>query len=245
MPKRYPKQARDLAIALYLEDLSVPEITRRFNEGTAGLTGKGDKPIPIDIGERRVAEYIAEYKAKHGPRPEPEDQELTVDSINRVKQRALNVLAREIAHLEQLPKGRISAKQSTALRQHYATLDDMERRAEIAEKRKAKGKGAGKKPGAPSGKSESAIDALAKQGTGGKHAGARENGMAEPDAPENTPELAAGQQACRREGHDQAPEREEGPVQSRETQVDNRSIYVPRGLSPEELEAIGLGSGRS
>lgn len=234
MPKRYPKQTRDLAVALYLEDLSVPEITRRFNDGTAGLTGKGDKPIPIGITERRVAEYIAEHKAKHGPRSEPEDQELTVDSINRVKQRALNVLAREIAHLEQLPKGRISAKQSTALRQHYATLDDMERRAEIAEKRKAKGKGAGKKAGAPSGKSESAIDALAR----------------------------AGQEAGHREGHSDAAETPQSPVQSEE-QPDIADIFegvggvatVPRaqalhgvvpsrGLSKEELEEI-MGSARA
>jgi len=211
MPKRYPKQTRDIAVSLYLEGLSVPEITRRFNEGTAGLTGKADKPIPIGITERRVAEYIAEHKVKHGPRPEPEDQELTVDSINRVKQRALNVLAREIAHLEQLPKGRISAKQSTALRQHYATLDDMERRAEIAEKRKAKGKGSGKKAGAPSGKTESAIDALAKQ---------------------RPVELMTEEkkEIVRRELTKERPE----PVP---VGPDVRF----RGLSPEELEAIGLG----
>jgi len=169
MPKRYPKKAREVAVALYLEGLSVPEITRRFNDGTAGLIDKEGKPQPIGITERRVAEYVAEHKAKHGPRKEPEDEELTVDSINRVKQRALNVLAREIAHLEGLPNGRISAKQSTALRQHYATLDDMERRQEIAEKRKGRGKRRGKAPVSDD-KPKSAIDALVMaEGDGSGH----------------------------------------------------------------------------
>jgi hypothetical protein len=242
MPKRYPKQARDFSVQLYLSGLSVPEVTRRFNEGTAGLTTKEGKPLPIAITERRVAEYVAEYKAEHGPRPEPEDEELTADSINRVKRRALNILAREVAHLESLPKGRISAKQSTALRQHYATLDDMERRQEIAEKRRSKGKRSGKAPVGPS-KAESAIEALAhaeghsaghqdgheapetqspseepgdtRADTGkdvGKHAGAREIGSTAPITDQSGPKLAAGQ--------------------------------ASRGLSEEELEEI-MGSARA
>jgi len=235
MAKRYPRQTRDIAVALYLEDLSVPEITRRFNDGTAGLTGKADKPIPIPITERRVAEYIAEHKAKHGPRPEPEDQELTVDSINRVKQRALNVLTREIAHLERLPKGRISAKQSTALRQHYATLDDMERRAEIAEKRKAKGKGAGKKPGAPSGKSESAIDALAKS----EQSTAHEEGRSTSQCRDPFCPCQDGDPCNYEDGQMAEPTPSE--VAARAEQQ-SHSRQNGRGLSQEELEAIGLGS---
>lgn len=232
MPKRYPKQARDIAVSLYLEGLSVPEITRRFNEGTAGLTGKHEKPIPIAITERRVAEYVAEHKAQHGPRPKPEDQELTVDSINRVKQRALNVLAREIAHLEGLPKGRISAKQSTALRQHYATLDDMERRAEIAEKRKAKGK-RGKKPGATEGKSESAIEALAQaEQEAGHPKGHRE------EAGEAQSQMQS------QESKDTKPDIFEGVVDLTkhpdQAQVLRKleGVHPNRGLSKEELEEI-------
>lgn len=247
MAKRYPKQARDLAVALYLEDLSVPEITKRFNEGTAGLTGKEDKPLKIAITERRVAEYVAEHKAKHGPRPEPEDQELTADSINRVKQRALNVLAREIAHLEGLPKGRIQAKQSTALRQHYATLDDMERRAEIAEKRRAKGKGKrpSKNAGTSNGKGESAIEQLAK--AGGQKAG-RQGGH---ESAVETPQTETQREKCVDPFcpcQDGDPcNYEDGklePPTSEEITLREEQQARVRGLSPEELEEI-MGSARA
>jgi hypothetical protein len=231
MPKRYPKKAREVSVALYQERLSVPEITRRLNEGTAGLLDKEGKPQPIPITERRVAEYVAEHKAQHGPRPEPEDAELTADSINRVKQRALNVLAREIAHLEGLPTGRISAKQSTALRQHYATLDDMERRQELAEKRKGRGKRRAGKAEPAGEKRESAIEALAKA------------------------EQGTGQQAGRQEGHSEAGEAAQSPIQSQEqadTKTDkrreefDRMVNIPfeRGLSQEEIDEI-MGSARA
>jgi hypothetical protein len=239
MAKRYPRKAREVAVALYLKDLSVPEITRRLNDGTAGLIDKEGRPQPIGITGRRVAEYVAEHKTQHGPRPEPEDQELTINSINRVKQRALNVLAREIAHLEELPKGRISAKQSTALRQHYATLDDMERRQEIAEKRKGRGKRRSAKAPA-SDKPESAIEALAKAESGGKHAGARENGSPEPKQEAEQAELAAGRQ----DGHFEPAEMPETQPPSRETHVDNgHNGGHSRGLSNEELDEI-MGSAR-
>lgn len=220
MPKRYPKKAREVAVALYLEGLSVPEITRRFNDGTAGLIDKEGKPQPIGIKKRTVAEYVAAHKAERGPRPEPEDQELTVDSINRVKQRALNVLAREIAHLEQLPKGRISAKQSTALRQHYATLDDMERRQEIAEKRRGRGKRRATKAPA-SDKAESAIEALAKAEKGdGDHL----------DVETTVHEGVIDLEELDEAGRVQALRKLEG-------------VHPTRGLSKEELDEI-MGSAR-
>jgi len=249
MPKRYPAKAREVAVALYLEHLSVPEITRRLNEGTAGLLDKEGKVQPLDIGERRVAEYVAEHKAKHGPRKEPEDEELTVDSINRVKQRALNVLAREIAHLEQLPNGRITAKQSTALRQHYATLDDMERRQELAEKRKGKGKR--RKAPASSDNPKSAIDALVVAEGAGHSEGhleeaerpqsnpqSREQGDIEKDGAMSKEEFEEWQGKLEAEGHiypKDSPERR---------LIERRSAAHARGLSKEELDEI-MGSAQA
>lgn len=242
MPKRYPKQARDFSVQLYLSGLRVPEITRRFNEGTAGLTTKEGKPLPITITERRVAEYVAEYKAEHGPRPEPEDEELTADSINRVKRRAVNVLAREVAHLESLPKGRISAKQSTALRQHYATLDDMERRQEIAEKRRGKGKRAGKAPAGPS-KAESAIEALAQQEG---HAAGHQDGQEVPETQSPSKESGDTRADTAEDIGKQTGARENGSATPTNDEKDRELAagQASRGLSEEELEEI-MGSARA
>ena len=148
MAKHYPKETRTIAGELALSGLDAAEITRRLNAGEAKLD------YPIGISERRVREYVRDYEREHGPPPDPALEDPTADSIARLKHRAVAVLAREVRHLEELPAGRVSPKASAKLRQHYATLDDMERRLELAEARRA-GK-ARKRRGseAPSGKAE-------------------------------------------------------------------------------------------
>lgn len=168
MPQRFPKETRELAGALCMEGLGVPEITRRFNAGEAGLAHA------IEISERRVRELVRDYEAEHGPPPDPEDADLTADSLGRVMRRALAVLAREVRHLETLKPGKVTVTQSKALRQHYATLDDMQRRTELAEQRRSKkgrrGKGQSGKADGP----ESAIERLAK---------AQREAVAKPEGP--------------------------------------------------------------
>ena len=160
MPKLYNQAVRDVCGALRHEGVRPKEIVRRLNNDEAGLG------FPVEIKERRVYEYIEDYNAEHGPPPGPEDEDQTLDSMRRLRRRAIALIQREITTLEKRRPGKLSVKESQALKAHFATLDDMERREEAAEKRRGKtparpapnGNGNGQSKGA-----ESALERVARE----------------------------------------------------------------------------------
>lgn len=131
MPRRYDtKEIRNVVGALDCDGVAVREITRRLKAGECGLACGS-----IGISERQVYNYRADYRAEHGPPTKHVDQDKTLESISAIKQRAVDLVAREIAALEAKRPGSMTAKQTSAVRAMYKTLDDMERWEQAARKR--------------------------------------------------------------------------------------------------------------
>lgn len=163
MPRRYDtKEIRNVVGALDCDGVAVREITRRLRAGECGL-----KCGSIGISERQVYNYRANYRAEHGPPTRHVEQDRTLESISSIKQRAVDLAAREIAALESKRPGTMKATQASALRAIYKALDDMERWEEAATKR-SRGRS---KPSASNGSrqakgAESALERLAREQSG-------------------------------------------------------------------------------
>lgn len=158
MPPAYPKSAREVTVALRAQGIGPAEITRRLNEDQAGLG------FAVPCSERTVKEWLAQHKAKHGPFTVPAAEDVDADSIAKYKARAFALICREIAYFETKHKGKLTRDQSRAIRQHFETLDSMERISERAALRRqqpsrAKRAGADAEPG----KQRSAMDQLRDQ----------------------------------------------------------------------------------
>lgn len=128
MPRKFNQDIYEVVAALLAADVSVEEITRRLNEGEAGL----DHRVPI--AKRTVYDYRTRI------REDQENEEAAQDpgahSIIALKQRAIDRIAKEIIYLEKRPAGKITKDQASTLRRLFSALDDMERRELIAQKRR-------------------------------------------------------------------------------------------------------------
>lgn len=159
MPKKFNEAVYEVVGALDRAEPRVPvkEITRRLNENEAGLGHA------IDISERSVYDYRAAYHREHGPPPSGDvDQDATAHSIASLKKRTLERIAIEIQHYEQVKPGQLTGGQATTLRRLFSTLDDMERREQVAEKRRGRPALKAKGNGQPA-KEETAIERLARE----------------------------------------------------------------------------------
>lgn len=105
------------------------EIRRRLANAEAGLTH------PIKLGDSQIRKYIRDYNEINGPPPKESDLDQSLDSVERLKQRALALVQREIAKFERTAQGQIDSKQATALARHVKTLDEITEREEKARKR--------------------------------------------------------------------------------------------------------------
>lgn len=175
MAKLYNEAVRDTIGALRYEGVGPKEIERRLHNDEAGMG------FPVQIKERRIYEYIKDYEELHGPPPDPEDEDQTPDSIAKLKHRLAALIRREIAHFEGKKPGTLTHANSVVLRQHYATLDDMERRAEKALKRAVRSKPSRANPttkGTPE-RQETPVERLARE--------ARESQLASRSGPNQAP----------------------------------------------------------
>lgn len=116
MPKLYDNQVKQRIRELAETGLAATEITQRLNDGAAGL----EKPVPVKY--RRVRELVADWEAEHGPPKGPSEEEIALNTAERLYTRALALMQREVAHLEQKRPGSISAEQSRTLRSHVDTV---------------------------------------------------------------------------------------------------------------------------
>lgn len=157
MPKKFNQEIVDVVAALDRADVGVEEITRRLNEGEAGLDHK------VDIAQRTVYDY--RVRAREEATREKLAEDPTAHSITALKILIRERFAQEIAHLEALPIGKLGGKPATDLHQLFVKLDDMERREFLAQKRG--GRSAPKSPNDDNGdQPEGAVERLARlQGT--------------------------------------------------------------------------------
>jgi hypothetical protein len=131
MPKKFNQAIEDVIAALDREKVPPKEITRRLNEDEAGLGFK------VDIAQRSV--YDIRERARKEAAREDVDLDATAHSIASVKKLALDRIAREIRYYEDVPPGKLTGGHATALRRLFSTLDDMERRERVAQKRRPAG----------------------------------------------------------------------------------------------------------
>lgn len=104
------------------------EILRRLHEDQAGLG------YPAPVSKRRLHEWIAEHREKHGPPPDPALERIEPDTIAKLKARIVALVAREIDALERKHKGKLNEAQARTLRVHYSTLNDAEKRERTAQR---------------------------------------------------------------------------------------------------------------
>lgn len=154
MPAKFNETVCDIVGALDRENVAVKEITRRLNDGEAGLD------YAVDISERSVYDYRAAYRKRHGPPPTEEIGDQTFPSTVAAKKRILERVFRELQYLETVPAGKLTQDDATLLRRLFATVDDAERREQMAEKRR--GRSPSKANGKPE-KQETAIERLARE----------------------------------------------------------------------------------
>lgn len=158
MPKKFNDEILEVVGALDREDIAVKEITRRLNQDEAGFG------YAVQISERSVYDYRAAHRKKNGPPPTNEiDRDRTAHSITALKQRAIERVAKELIHLEKTPIGKLGGKPATDLHQLFIKLDDMERREQIAQKRRGRSPANGNSNGKGDEKPESAVERLARE----------------------------------------------------------------------------------
>jgi hypothetical protein len=150
--KHNAKELREVIGALDLAGISGPDIHDRLLKGEAGLE------YPVNISRRQVYYHRQHFRREHKAQA---DLDRPTESIEALKQRALELIGREIGALENRRPGTINSKESTALAAHYRTLLGMQRGEAVftGRKRSAAQKGAEE----PEGPSESAIDQLARE----------------------------------------------------------------------------------
>jgi hypothetical protein len=150
----------------------VVEILRRLNEGEAGL------PFKVPIGRRQVYTYREQYRAEHGM-PHEDREHATIESVDALEQRVIDLMAREIHALEKRKPGTLTAADSRNLNAHHTALVAIERRAkrEPGRQKKARRETAQEQP-------ESVLDRLAREQREGAANGlpARNPGPDDPDA---------------------------------------------------------------
>jgi hypothetical protein len=158
MPKKFNDEILEVVGALDREDVAVKEIARRLNQDEAGFG------YEVKISERSVYDYRAAYRKKNGPPPTNEiDQDRTAHSIEALKKRALERIAREIQAYEQIAPGKMTGDQASTMRRLFSTMDDMERREQIAEKRRGRSPASANGNGKGDDKPESAVERLARE----------------------------------------------------------------------------------
>lgn len=128
MAKKWIEVA-DTCGALKFSGVPTREIHRRLTNDEAGLGYK------LDVSLRRVYEYVADYERRHGPPPEPDRGDTTVESIQAVKDRIVALVAREVGHYEGKRKGKLTREDVGLLESFHLRLEKMERRELVAEKR--------------------------------------------------------------------------------------------------------------
>jgi hypothetical protein len=163
--KQFNGKVFEIVGALDREKVAVKEITRRLNEDECGLG------YEVSISERSVYDYRVKYRKDHGPPPTGDVEDKTAQSIEALKRRTLERIAIEIQHYETIRPGEMTGDQVGVLRRLFSTMDDMERREQVAEKRRGrsasrpKGNGNGQDP------PESAIEAIARREAAQSHPG--------------------------------------------------------------------------
>lgn len=228
MPPRFPKPAKEVAVALRAQGIYPKEITRRLNEDQAGLG------YAVPVSERTVKDWLSIHKREHGPFAKPAVEDVDADSIVKWKGRAFALICREIHALESKHPGKLSIDQSRLLRQHFDTLDGMERiseKAELRRKHPSRLKGAAADPPP---KPRSILDQLREE------LGAEQSQEPEPDA-EQGDDQGAGERAAQL---DQNGSRADAAT-AHDDHPDNRNdLGLPGGGVTEAQETGDSGTGK-
>jgi hypothetical protein len=132
------------------------EILRRLKEDQAGLG------FPVELSKRRLHEYIAEHREKHGPPPDPALERIEPDTIAKLKARIVARAAREIDAIERKHKGKLKPDDATTMRRLYSFLHEAERREETAQTRRRQ-PSRQKRAGAPAREQESVLERLERE----------------------------------------------------------------------------------
>jgi hypothetical protein len=152
MKKHDTKKVREAIGALDELEVDAPEILRRLREDDCGIG------YPVDISRRAVYYHRAAYREEKARAATKADQ--LNGSLASSKQRAVDLLNRELDAHERRRPGSMGAKEAAAVERIHRALVNIER-----VERKAKGRPSanGSSNGNGEAKSETALERLARQ----------------------------------------------------------------------------------